>query len=245
MVSLKGLDSIVRINGGIKISENNNLHNLLGLGNLTTVNGYMEIANNFNIDDLSGLEHLDSINGFLDLYGNRHLVKLSGLQSLKFINGRLRIFNNKDLLSLTGIDSVGVDSLTSLSVFDNPLLSECSVASVCNYLSIPDGLTNISDNNTGCNSNEEVNTECILVTGENLYQNALTISPNPFKSSIQIINKNSLSIKTISITNLVGEKIIETNGQADKLNLSNLSPGVYIINIQTDKANIKQKLIKQ
>ncbi|NCQ10618.1 MAG: T9SS type A sorting domain-containing protein, partial [Bacteroidetes bacterium] len=25
----------------------------------------------------------------------------------------------------------------------------------------------------------------------------------------------------------------------------NLSPGVYIINIQTNKANIKQKLIKQ
>lgn len=82
----------------------------------------------------------------------------------------------------------------------------------------------------------------VLSTLKNNFEN-LTISPNPTLGKISIQSKKS--IRSISIYNLLGEKMMIFNSKQKEINISSISKGIYLLNIQfNDKQRVLKKIIK-
>jgi hypothetical protein len=71
----------------------------------------------------------------------------------------------------------------------------------------------------------------------------LNFYPNPVSNGkIYITSKSSLD-KEITIFDVLGKKVLQTILNSKELNVSNLSPGVYIIKIKESDATATRKLI--
>lgn len=71
----------------------------------------------------------------------------------------------------------------------------------------------------------------------------LTFYPNPVSTGkIYITSKSSLD-KEVSIYDVLGKKVLQSVVNSKELNISNLSPGVYIIKIKENDATATRKLI--
>jgi hypothetical protein len=153
----------------------------------TKIEGFLTIAENEsgNILNLNGLSVLYSIGGSLNIIGNDRLVTLNGLENIATFDGDLIIKNNSSLKSLTGLgdilisrkgdpgmisqdslnrisgrDILPVWTIRSVTIADNPLLSDCHVQGICNYLSDPLGSVNIYNNAAGCDNPGLITHEC-------------------------------------------------------------------------------------
>jgi hypothetical protein len=74
------------------------------------------------------------------------------------------------------------------------------------------------------------------IEGLNLYPNPVT------NGKVYISSKNDLE-KEIIIFDVLGKKVLQTIITTKELNISNLSPGVYIIKITEENATSSRKLI--
>ena len=71
----------------------------------------------------------------------------------------------------------------------------------------------------------------------------LSLYPNPVTNGkVYITSKNDLE-KEIIIFDLLGKKVIQTHLVSRELNVSDLTPGVYIIKISEENASATRKLI--
>jgi hypothetical protein len=71
----------------------------------------------------------------------------------------------------------------------------------------------------------------------------LSFYPNPVSNGkIYITSKSSLD-KDIIIFDVLGKKVLQTTLNTKELNISSLSPGVYIIKIKEGEATATRKLI--
>ena len=71
----------------------------------------------------------------------------------------------------------------------------------------------------------------------------LSFYPNPVSNGrIYITSKSSLD-KEITIFDVLGKKVLQTLLNTKELNISSLSPGVYIIKIREGEATAARKLI--
>ena len=78
---------------------------------------------------------------------------------------------------------------------------------------------------------------------ENTSIEGLSLYPNPvIYGKIYITSKNDLD-KEVIIFDILGKKVLQTMLSSRELNISNLSPGVYIIKINEDEATATRKLI--
>ena len=71
------------------------------------------------------------------------------------------IIDNDALTSLMGLDNIESNSIEDLIIYGNGCLFTCEVQSICDYLASPNGTVNIHDNAIGCNSQQEVEEECL------------------------------------------------------------------------------------
>jgi len=144
---------------------------LSGLDIVNSIGGLLYITKT-SLTSLNGLENLTAIGGMLQLgcwieiSGNSSLTSLKGLDSLTSIGGDIGVSNNSSLTSLSGIDNIDAGSITNLYIHDNTSLSTCHVQSICEYLIMPNGWTQISGNATGCNSFEQVLSACMVGVDE-------------------------------------------------------------------------------
>jgi hypothetical protein len=71
----------------------------------------------------------------------------------------------------------------------------------------------------------------------------LSLYPNPVSNGkVFITSKNDLD-KEVIIFDVLGKKVLQTGISSKELNISNLSPGVYIIRINEAEATATRKLI--
>jgi hypothetical protein len=71
----------------------------------------------------------------------------------------------------------------------------------------------------------------------------LSLYPNPVTNGkVYITSRNDLD-KDITIFDVLGKKVLQTVISSRELNISNLSPGVYIIKINEANATATRKLI--
>lgn len=75
-----------------------------------------------------------------------------------------------------------------------------------------------------------------VIEGLNLY-------PNPVSTGKVYISTKNDGEKEIIIFDLLGKQVLQTKLSSKELNVSNLTPGVYIIKINEDNATATRKLI--
>ena len=80
--------------------------------------------------------------------------------------------------------------------------------------------------------------EDVSIEGLNLY-------PNPVSTGRIYITSKKDSEKEIIIFDVLGKKVLQTKINTKELNISNLSPGVYIIKITEEGSTSTRKLIVQ
>lgn len=86
-----------------------------------------------------------------------------------------------------------------------------------------------------------------LVGVNNLIQPKLQLYPNPVSNTIHIINPDPTS-ERVEIYNLIGEKIYTfplTKNSDQQFDISELLPGVYIIQVRNDRGSLTGKFVKQ
>lgn len=253
LVSIEGLSSLVSIGSGRLFIHNTALTSLHGLENLISVPG-LRITENPLLASLDGLSSLTKADGGLYIDENPVLTDISALENLTFVGqgGDLSIVNNDLLSSLSGLDNIFFDVgyVTNIWVDGNPLLSECEVASFCNYLD-DGGTMHLANNADGCNSKAEIIERCNLSVGEmNLSINIQT-NPNPCSGSTNFkYHLTEPSHVTITVYSPLGQEVEilcnEYQQEGDhNLNwdTSTLPAGIYSYLLNADNIRTTGKVI--
>lgn len=71
----------------------------------------------------------------------------------------------------------------------------------------------------------------------------LSVYPNPVSGDRVYISSKSSQDKEIIIFDVLGKKVLQTIITSKELNISSLTPGVYIIQIKEEEATATRKLI--
>ncbi len=247
MNSLLGLNSVETVGNNLIIASNGNWKVFSGLGNLTTVGNSVQIEDNPELSSLAGLENLTTIGGDLAIKFNDTLTSVEGLQGLTTIGGELNIRSNYDLTTLAGLDNIEPTSINSLVILSNFSLSSCEVLSICEYLANPTGSILISNNATGCKTQQEIEDACESVSiGEAEILQSISIYPNPASSRISVETYMEPTQGTsLAISNINGQEINTQLIEQSKteIDISNLSAGIYIVKLQSAKEVVTQKLV--
>ena len=82
--------------------------------------------------------------------------------------------------------------------------------------------------------------ETVLGT-ENNIKDALSISVYPNHATDIIAIKTPTKIKEIKAINILGQVTIDQNGPSEKLNISSLKSGIYILKIMQENGSIATK----
>ena len=132
---------------------------------LNYINGNLQIGGSWFIpnpilSDISGVSNLDSVGGNLKIINNPGLEDLNAFLNLKKINGSLTIDYNVLLEDIDGLQNLDHSTLGNLNISNNPMLSECDVFFLCDYLDSPPGKVTIFDNDSGCDSPTEIAENC-------------------------------------------------------------------------------------
>lgn len=243
MESLEGCESIKSVGSGFWLIGNDSLEDCSQLSNLTSVGEEVWIERNDRLIDFSGLENLTSIGGFLYIMNHENLETLHGLENLDSINGELAIKYNDVLVDISSLENIDSESIVDLTIRQNPLLSNCAIESICDYLADPNGEIEILNNAQNCNSQAEV--EYICLVGESAKPakvSQFSVYPNP---TIRVFNFSStdLLILKLNIYNAMGQIVLSEFEPKNTIDVSSLNTGIYIIEFITDRAKFKEKLI--
>ena len=208
---------------------------------------YQSEIDSFQIDypgctDLNGSVFLHGGSG-----GGGDYTNLDGLSVITSIDSIFSIYGAGLLTSLSGIDSIDGTSISDLVISDCPLLSECEVQSICDYLANPNGITIIEDNADGCNSPEEVQDSCLANSvhiNEQVIEDIVLIFPNPCNRELNISAEGYI-IDEISIYNKLGQRLIHDMMPGNIINVSGLPEGLFIVEVVWDGRRVREKLIMQ
>lgn len=84
---------------------------------------------------------------------------------------------------------------------------------------------------------------CSILGIEDLKLNAITIYPNPAKTSINLIGLPHSQVK-IEIANILGKTAYSNTLLSNQeINISNLKSGIYILSVQTETGRVSKKLV--
>ncbi len=148
----------------IGFGDTSKIMNLHGLSNITSIDGDLLIIRNYNLKNLEGLNNLQSIGGDIWLSYNFSLNSIEALSSLTSIGGQIYINDSPFLQNLSGLENIDAATITDIELFRNFSLCYCHVKSICDYLENNDNPNLFYYNATGCNSKEEVQEACEMLT---------------------------------------------------------------------------------
>lgn len=243
LTDLSGFDELSSIGGLLRIGNNNSLQSLIGLGNLSEIGGDLMVYINNNLLTMDGLNQLDSIGGSLSIAQNAGLKSLNGLEDLKKIGNGVSIESNEVLLGLLGIENIQAASIHSLLITGNPALSSCEVKSVCDYLALPDATINISDNATGCNSQTEVQVACTSGLHEADLKAGWSMFPNPAENEVAFTLEPGTVMRALAVYNQLGQRVIVQQGVSLRIDIAQLQPGTYVVELTTANGKSRQMLV--
>jgi hypothetical protein len=249
---LAGLESLTSVEGNFIIHDNY-LASLSGLEQLDSIGYNLKIGEvseygdpygNNGLQNLSELGGLNYVGLSISIAGNNSLSSLIGLKNLTSIGGFLEINMNSSLINLAGLENIAAESIDSLTIVNNILLTTCEVQSICDYFATPNGTTEIHDNAPGCNSQEEVEAACDEVSIESIsLENEFLLFPNPADKIVTISGNAGLAIYEVVIYNQTGQKVLQRNPVNNPLDISKLRPGMYIVELAIYQGSIRKKLI--
>jgi len=239
-----GCDALSSIGGAMRIHYMDGLASMDGLHNLSLIGGGVNLYANESLSSLEGLANLNYIGGGLYIRSIHNLTNLTGLENLSSIDGNLEIWQNEKLCDISAISNISAYSIGGLRISWNPLLSECAIQNICEYIGYtPSWDINIEDNASGCNSQEEVEEACESVSvSEYMTQQFLSLYPNPSSTQITIELPTTLNKNTVlTICNLNGQELItrQVTEQLTVIDVSGLPKGVYFLKMMDNEGMMK------
>jgi len=230
---------------GDVIINGSDITNLAGLSGVTSIGGGLNIWDNPALTSLTGLEGLTSIGGGLGIANNDALTSMIGLENLISIGGNLFIHKNVALNSLIGLENIDGSSIDNLTISENNELSTCAVQSICDYLVAPGGYVEIRYNALGCYSIEEVEEACeSLPVSEHLQSMEFSFFPNPARHEVSI-SAEGYVVDKLSIYTLTGQLVLQKRPLNGTVDISDLQPGMYIVEVTVEGRKLRQKLLVQ
>ena len=245
LISLYGLHKLTDIPGDLHLYANNALVSLNGLSQLQSIGGKLSLGANDGLMNLNGLEKLTYVGGSLTLFGCDNLKNLSGLDGLTAIDGLFRVIFNVSLTSLTGLDNLEHSTIQYIMVRDNPSLSLCEIQPICAYIQ-NGGSATITNNFSGCNTQEEVEDACQAVSVDDLLlDDAIQLFPNPTTGIVQL----EMPIKgewKVGVRDATGRMIIDLHEWIDsEIDLSGLQSGVYFLTLSDGQQWVVKRVVKE
>jgi hypothetical protein len=159
--NVDAFSGLTTIDGYLRIQDNDLLTNIDGFSGLISIETYLEISSNEALIDVDGFSELTSIGSFLSIVNNDLLNNVDGFSGLTLLESSLSISNNDELLNLDGFGNLRAIAV-NLSVVSNASLNDCCLLyDFINGSKYVGGLLNISANNTDCNSDFSIMTNCI------------------------------------------------------------------------------------
>lgn len=238
------------------IISGDDIQNLTGLSQIIGVN-WLEIKDCPILLNLNGLNNLESIGQWIEISNNNQLTSLDDLESLIHF-GRINadhffiIKNNPVLEDLNGLDEINFELIYNdswinvvLEITENPNLSICSYANLCEFISFlenhPYPSNTINNNGEGCETLADFFNNCSLGLKDE-YVKKLNAYPNPTKDILTIngIKENY----ELSLLDLSGRQVLYQKN-INKLDLKSIRTGVYFLIVNKDGHKITKKIIKQ
>jgi len=243
--NLSGLDSLKTVGSYLTMWQNGSLNNLSGLISLTSIGEGFAIENNEQLISIEGLQSLTTVGGPMGINGNTSLTNLNGLNSLTEIDGFLSLMTNVNLVDISGIKNIDPNSIWEyLAIRHNYLLSDCAIYSICEHIATSNELIVIDDNAEGCNSQAQVEIACQeLLVLDNKENNDVIIFPNPAKQTVKISTTIKYQISLITIYNLQGQKMVSQKPFQNKIDVSKLKAGSYIVCIESENNTYFKRLM--
>lgn len=237
--SFNGLQNLASVGENFKVDENAMLLNSNSIESLVSVGGSFQLSECNIIDGFTGFAGLTSVGGNFIIDDCPMVTSLDGFENITSISGLLQLIWNDMLTDIFGIANIDPESISFAEIRMNPLLSMCSVTSICQHL-IDEGDYFITINNDGCNSRQEILEQCANsvfsdASGENSFGLVNTI----VNSELRIANPLN---RTFSILDGTG-RILLTSSSADILFLGHLAAGVYFVKVEGGEA--LHKFVKQ
>lgn len=267
LVHFQGFRNLLEIDGSLIVSGNQILSNMDGFQNLRVVRGNFLVHDNVFLRDMTGLESLlqidgdfivdynpsltgfaglgklTSVGGYFHLVNNRSLVDLQEFRSLKAISGLLQIYNNDALESLNGLDSINHLDIGSLAIISCPNLTDCAVASICNFLKDGQGIHSISRNKPGCNNPDEIMKSCDRIgINSNPGLNQILFFPNPTPGFLRFTGYIENAV--LSVKDVAGKLLFEQPQEGDVIDLSDMPTGAYLIELKSERKSVVSPVIK-
>ena len=277
LLSLSGLENVISIGGSLHINECELLTDLTGLDGLTSVGQNLFIGaryggNNASLTSLTGLESLTEVGGIMQISGNAELRSFDGFENLEIVGqslwigknvklenidalskltsvgSEIAIDSNLILTSLYGLENISSDSFCCLYIYSNPLLLECEVQSICDFLAGTPEYVYIINNAIGCNNEDEVEQACQSAGNDDLNApTSISIFPNPAINQINIRSSILGPRSSVFIYDLFGRQLtaLQIPAKQDLVNIdvSDYPVGIYVVEIVVDNLRIREKLI--
>lgn len=197
--------------------------NLLS-GDISTVFSSWTNLDYFSIGDGNFSGNYNNFTGYLDLSNNPDLriimIDHNDISTLNVRNG-----NNSNT------------SNGSFNALDNPNLTcifvDDKTYSTANWLQV-DPTTTFVENQA----------ECDALNISEISETFFSIYPNPASKFLNIETNSEITLDKLSITNVTGQKI-KVDKSSSTIDISNLSPGLYFLKIETVKEILIKKIIKE
>jgi aminopeptidase N len=88
----------------------------------------------------------------------------------------------------------------------------------------------------------ENNSAVLASSNFDFLSNSISVSPNPASNQIDIKIPSSVGLKSVSVYNSIGQKVLESN--SGTLFVTSLSSGIYALSIETSEGTFHKKFIK-
>lgn len=87
--------------------------------------------------------------------------------------------------------------------------------------------------------------ECTNLQNEEFITNSFSVYPNPVNDILFIENNINNIIQKINVYDLMGKTVIEQNGNIAQIDFSNITSGLYLVKITSEKEIIVKKIMKK
>ncbi len=233
---------------------------------LTKSNKWVKLDSNYNTisNHPVGYDRV-AFNDFIDLNNN-----FCGVGSIFLSSGftsttslylkKINLINYISSLSISGNSSINVKGAT-ISLNINILPTNAAIRDIIWSISDTNlatltqtGLVTAKANGTvivtatAADGGGAKATKTITISNQNVgiedisLKNQITVYPNPAGNFVTITTTNNLTIKQIQLLDITGNIIAQFSSQTE-IDLSNISNGVYLLNIQTEKGNLVKRLV--
>lgn len=177
LLSLQGLNTINNEVQGLNIRNNKLLESLFGLENINRTEDFI-IESNENLKSLNGLQNLELVGGGFYFENNGLVEDFFPINSVE-LSCQISILNNAILDNIEGFILGSLDCGNGVSIRNNPMLSNCALSYVCEFLmeAALDSLSSveISGNGADCSNLNDVLANCETAPTNDDCENALII----------------------------------------------------------------------